>query len=99
MRAAPSATQLQALSDAVKHMDDLLLAEIVVLYHDTGPAALARPFSDLFLSSRYVDFYDFKILRRLYACLLVVAGRLQDWREPPRCRGRGAASTSHRRSH
>ena len=27
------------------------------------------------------------MIRRLYACLLVVAGRLQDGWEPPRCRG------------
>jgi hypothetical protein len=41
----------------------------------------------LYLPPRYVDLYDFKLLRRLYACLLVVAGRLQDSWEPPRCRG------------
>ncbi len=87
VRAKLSAAQLQALSDAVEQVDDFLLAEIVTLYHDSGPAAVARPFSDLFLPGRYVDFYDFKMLRRLYACLLVVAGRLQDRWEPPRCRG------------
>ena len=48
---------------------------------------MPRPFSDRFLPARYLDLYDFKMARRLYACLLVVAGRLQDCWEPPRCRG------------
>lgn len=73
VRAKLSAAQLQVLSDAVEQVDDFLLAEIVTLDHDSGPAAVARPFSDLFLPGRYVDFYDFTMLRRLYACLLVIA--------------------------
>ena len=56
VRAKLSAAQLRALSDAVGQVDDFLLAEIVTLYHDSGPAAVARPFSDLFLPGRYVDF-------------------------------------------
>ncbi len=44
-------------------------------------------FSDMFLPRRYADFYDVGMLRRRYVCLTVVAGRLQDQWEPPRCRG------------
>lgn len=82
-----SAAERRALSDAVEQVDDFLLAELVELYHEVGPAVVPRAFSDRFLPGRYVDFYDFKMIRRLYACLLVVAGRLQDGWEPPRCRG------------
>lgn len=82
-----SAAERRALSDAVEQVDDFLLAELVELYHEVGTAALPRPFSDRFLPGRYVDLYDFKMIRRLYACLLVVAGRLQDGWGPPRCRG------------
>ncbi len=82
-----SAAERRALSDAVEQIDDFLLAELVELYHEAGPAVVPRPFSDRFLPGRYVDFYVFKMIRRLYACLLVVAGRLQDGWEPPRCRG------------
>jgi hypothetical protein len=68
-------------------VDDFLLAELVDLHHEAGPGAVPRPFSDRLLPARYVDFFDFEVIRRLYACLLVVAGRLQDGWEPPRCRG------------
>ncbi len=82
-----SAVERRALSDAVEQVDDFLLAELVELYHEAGQAVVPRPFTERFLPGRYVDFYDFKMIRRLYACLLVVAGRLQDGWEPPRCRG------------
>ncbi|MFN3217675.1 MAG: hypothetical protein ACE367_14365 [Acidimicrobiales bacterium] len=87
IRSTLTSTERQALSDAVEQVDDFLLAELVELYHETGPAAVPQMFSDRFLPARYVDFYDFKMMRRMYACLLVVAGRLQDRWEPPRCRG------------
>lgn len=82
-----SAAERRALSDAVEQVDDFVLAELVDLYHEAGPAVVPRPFSDRVLPGRYVDLYDFKMIRRLYACLLVVAGRLEDGWEPPRCRG------------
>lgn len=87
VRSTLSSLGRQASSDAVEEIDDFLLAEIVELYHESGPAAVPRMFSDQFLPGRYVDFYEFKMTRRLYTCLLVVAGRLQDGCEPPRCRG------------
>lgn len=75
------------LSDAVDQVNDFLLGELVELYDKTaGPAAM-RMFSSLFLPSRHADLYDFALMRRLHVCLVVVAGRLQDRWEPPRCRG------------
>lgn len=82
-----SVAERQALSDAVEQVDDFLLAELVELSHEAGPAAVPRLFSDHFLPGRYVDLYDLKMMRRLHACLLIVAGRLQDGWEPPGCRG------------
>jgi hypothetical protein len=87
IRSTLSPAERQALSDAVEQVDDFLVAELVELYHETGPAAVPVMFSDQFLPDRYVDFYDFTMTKRLYACVLVVAGRLQDGWEPPRCRG------------
>lgn len=84
-----------ALSDAAEQLDDFLLAELVELYHETGPAAVPRMFSDRFLPARYVDFYDFKMARRLYACLLVVAaGSKTDGSRP----GAGERNWSYERS-
>ncbi len=83
----------------MEQIDDFLLAELVELYHETGPAAVPRPFSDRFLPARYVDSYDFKMTRRLYACLLVIAGRLQDGWEPPRCRGEELVLRAVRETH
>jgi hypothetical protein len=87
VRSALSSTERQALSDAMAQIDDFLLAALVELYHETGPAALPRPFRDRFQPGCYVDFYDFKMTRRMYPCPLAFAGRLQDGWEPPRCRG------------
>jgi len=82
-----SPVEREALSNAVEQVDDFLLGELVELYNETaGPAAM-RMFSSLFLPDRHADLYDFALIRRLHVCLVVVAGRLQDRWEPPRCRG------------
>jgi len=78
--------ELTALSNAVDAIDDFILGELADRYM-TELAPGEGQFSMLYLPPRYVHLYDFKLLRRLYACLLVVAGRLQDGWEPPRCRG------------
>lgn len=77
----------EALSHAVEQVNDFLLSEIVELYDDAESVAVTRMFSGLFLPNRHADYYDVAMLRRLYVCLIVVAGRLQDLWEPPRCRG------------
>lgn len=74
-----------ALSNAVDAVDDFMLGELADRY--MTEAAADGQFSMLYLPVRYAHAYDFKLLRRLYACLLVVAGRLQQGWEPPRCRG------------
>jgi hypothetical protein len=81
-----SSTEQEALANAVEQVDDFLLGELVELHDGTRPAGTTL-FSDAFLPSRYADFYDFAMLRRLHVCLTVVAGRFQDQWEPPRCRG------------
>lgn len=82
-----SPVECEALSDAVEQVNDFLLGELVELYDETaGPAAM-RMFSSLFLPDRHVALYDFALMRRLHVCPVVVAGRLQDGWEPPRCRG------------
>ncbi len=78
--------ELTALSNAVDAIDDFMLGELADRYM-TELAPGEGQFSMLYLPPRYMHLYDFKLLRRLYACLLVVAGRLQDGWEPPRCRG------------
>lgn len=78
--------ELAALSNAVDAIDDFMLGKLSDRYMaQLGPGE--GQFSMLYLPSRYAHLYGFKLLRRLYACLLVVAGRLQDGWEPPRCRG------------
>ena len=42
--------------------------------------------SSTFLPSRFSEVYDFRLLRRLYTRLLVVAERLQNGWQQPRCR-------------
>lgn len=81
-----SAAERDALANAVEQVDDFLLSELVELHDGTKPAGTTM-FSDMFLPRRYADCYDVAMLRRLYVCLTVVAGRLQDQWEPPRCRG------------
>lgn len=81
-----SSAEREALSNAVEQLDDFLLSELVELHDETKPKR-TRLFSGQFLPGRYTDFYDFAMLRRLYVCLTVVVGRLQDQWEPPRCRG------------
>ncbi len=78
--------ELQALSNAVEAIDDFMLGEIADRYM-VELAPQEATFSMLYLPPRYAHLYSFTVLRRLYACLLVVAGRLQDGWEPPRCRG------------
>lgn len=78
--------EFAALSNAVEAIDDFMLGELADRYMaELNPGE--GQFSMLYLPVRYAHVYDFKLLRRLYACLLVVAGRLQDGWEPPRCRG------------
>ncbi len=52
-------------------------------YAEGRPTSAA--FSDRFLPDRHADLYDFAMTRRLYTCLVVVAGKLQDgWRPQAR---------------
>lgn len=78
--------ELTALSNAVDAIGDFMLGELADRYMTVLEPGEGQ-FSTLYLPARYAHLYDFKILRCLYACLLVVAGRLQDGWEPPRCRG------------
>jgi len=78
--------EVQALSNAVEAIDDFMLGEIADRYM-TELSPEEATFSMLYLPPRYAHLCNFTVLRRLYACLLVVAGRLQDGWEPPRCRG------------
>ena len=75
-----------ALSAAVEMVDDLILGELVDR-HNNPFATIDGQFSMLYLPPRYAHLYDFKLLRRLHVCLQVIAARLQDGWEPPRCRG------------
>ena len=65
-----SSAEREALSNAVEQLDDFLLSELVELHDETKPKR-TRLFSGQFLPSRYTDFYDFAMLRRLYVCLTV----------------------------
>ena len=78
--------ELSALSNAVDAVDDFILGELADRY-GVELSSTEGQFSMLYLPARYHDQYDHGVLRRLYACLTVVAGRLQDGWEPPRCRG------------
>lgn len=79
-----SPTEQQMLSDAVDMVEDLLLDELTEGRYTEGAAGGA--FSDRFLPDRHADLHDFAMVRRLYACLVVVAGRLQDGWRPQACR-------------
>ena len=78
--------ELVALSAAVEMVDDFILGELADRYMKPS-ATIDGQFSMLYLPPRYAKLYDFKLLRRLYACLLVVAERLRDGWELPGCRG------------
>ncbi len=80
-----SPTEQQAMSDAVDMVEDFLVDELTERRYTEG-AATGGAFSDRFLPHRHTDLYDFTMIRRLYACLVVVAGRLQDGWRPQACR-------------
>ncbi|MCP3857537.1 MAG: hypothetical protein GY698_22880 [Actinomycetia bacterium] len=82
-----SALEAEALSNAVAMVEDFLLGELVDRFAAVSPTGSVGAFSSQFVPHRYIEFCDLKMLRRLHACLLVVAGRLQDGWGPPRCRG------------
>ncbi len=87
IRVRLSASEAEALSVAVDGIDDFLLGELVDRYAAPADGDEVGSFSSEFLPQQFRDLYDFGMLRRLHACLLVVAGRLQDGWEPPQCRG------------
>ncbi len=77
--------EIQMLTDAVAMVDDYLLDELTEKRYADDPSG-GGAFSDRYLPDRHRDLYDFKMIRRLYACLVVVAGRLQDGWRPQACR-------------
>lgn len=80
-----SPTEQKALSDAVDMVEDYLLDELTERRYTEGRAT-GGAFSDRFLPDRHAGLYDFAMIRRLYPCLVVVAGRLQDGWRPQACR-------------
>ncbi len=75
-----SPTEQKALSDSVDMVEDFLLDELTERRYTEG-AATGGAFSGRFLPDRHDDRYDFAMIRRLYPCLVIVVGRLQDgWR-------------------
>lgn len=79
-----TAAEADALLGAVQIVDDQLMEEIAAgVSGDTD----TKHFSDLWLPERYRDLYDVLMARRLYACLHVIAERLERHWQPPGCRG------------
>lgn len=86
VRGGLNEVELEALSNAVDLVDDYLLGEMASRYSELPGSTTERMFSSMFLPPRFSDVYDFRLLRRSYACLLVLAERLQNGWQQPRCR-------------